>query len=57
MARKRKNPHAVALGKRGGEARLTKLTAEKRSEVARQAALALWAKRKREGTKKGKGKW
>lgn len=42
---KRKNPAAVALGKRGGKARLKKLTAEKRSEVARKAAAARWAKR------------
>jgi hypothetical protein len=39
---KRKNPAAVALGRRGGKARLKKLTAEKRSEVARTAALARW---------------
>jgi hypothetical protein len=41
MAR-RKNPAAVALGKRGAKARLTKLTPEKRSEVARTAAAARW---------------
>jgi hypothetical protein len=40
---KRKNPMAVALGRRGGKARLKKLTDEKRSEVARQAAQARWA--------------
>jgi hypothetical protein len=39
---KRKNPAAVALGKRGAKARLTKLTPEKRSEVAKQAAAARW---------------
>lgn len=45
MAR-RKNPAAVALGKRGGKARLKKLTAEKRSEVAKKAAAARWSKAK-----------
>ena len=53
---KRKNPAAVALGKRrmklisaeeraelgreGGKARLTKLTSEQRSEIARKAGKA-----------------
>jgi len=48
MARK-KNPAAVALGRLGGrksgKARMRKLTPEKRSEVARAAALARWRKR------------
>ena len=39
---KRKNPAAVALGRRGAKARLTKLTAEQRAEVARKAAAARW---------------
>jgi len=37
---RRKNPAAVALGKRGGKARAQKLTAEQRSESARKAGLA-----------------
>ena len=37
---KRKNPAAVALGKRGAKARLKKLTPEQRSEIARKAGLA-----------------
>ena len=37
---KRKDPNAVALGRKGGKARLTKLTPEERSEIARQAGLA-----------------
>jgi hypothetical protein len=44
-----KNKHAVALGKRGGlkggKARAVSLTPERRSEIARQAALARWSKR------------
>jgi hypothetical protein len=38
---KKKNPHAVALGRAGGrtsgEARMEKLTPERRSDIARQA--------------------
>jgi hypothetical protein len=41
MARK-KNRAAVELGRRGAKARLKKLTPEKRSEVARTAAMARW---------------
>ena len=41
-----KNPHAVALGRlggqKGGKARAAKLTKKRRSEIARQAALARW---------------
>jgi hypothetical protein len=39
-----KNPHAVALGQRGGKARVHKLSAEQRKEIARKAAKARWAK-------------
>jgi len=45
---KKKNPHAVALGKmggsKGGKLRAAKLSAERRSEIARKAVLARWAK-------------
>ena len=45
-----KNPAAVALGKlgasKGGKARAEKLTPEQRSEIARNAAKARWAKRR-----------
>ncbi len=44
-----KNPHAVALGRlgglKGGKARAAKLTAEQRSEIARKAARARYAKK------------
>jgi hypothetical protein len=44
-----KNPHAVALGRlggqRGGKARAERLTAAKRSEIARAAAKSRWKKR------------
>lgn len=45
-----KNPAAVALGrlggKKGGKARAEKLSAERRSEIAREAAKARWNKEK-----------
>lgn len=40
----RKNTAAVELGRRGGKARARKLTAEQRSEAARKAVEARWAK-------------
>ena len=43
-----KNPAAVALGRlggqKGGKARAEKLSAKKRSEIAKKAAAARWAK-------------
>jgi len=48
----KKNPHAVALGKmggaKGGKRRAARLTPEERSASAKKAALARWAKRKKE---------
>ena len=38
------NPNAVALGKLGGVARAQKLTAERRSEIAKKAAKKRWEK-------------
>jgi hypothetical protein len=44
--KKRKNPHAVALGRKGGKkgglARAAKMTKEERSASARKAAKARW---------------
>lgn len=40
MVRKRKDPHAVALGKRGGEARAKKLSAAELSAIGRAGAAA-----------------
>jgi len=59
MARKRvvskekrkKDPLAVALGKRGGLARARNLTKEEHVALARKAALARWARPRT--TKKG----
>jgi hypothetical protein len=41
---KKKDPHAVALGRKGGKARLQTLTSEERREIARKAVSARWAK-------------
>ena len=45
---KKKNPAAVALGKlggsKGGKVRAQKLSARRRSEIARNAAFARWGK-------------
>lgn len=39
-----KDPAAKALGKKGGAARATKLTPERRAEIARAAAAKRWEK-------------
>lgn len=44
---KRKSPAAVALGRKGGRARMSKMTAEERSRLGRLAATARWGKKKR----------
>jgi len=52
MRKKRKNPYAVALGRRGGKvggpARAASMTAEERSNAARKAVQARWARAKAE---------
>jgi hypothetical protein len=49
----RKNPHAVALGRKGGlkggKATAARRTPEERSEAARKAVQARWAKAKKKG--------
>lgn len=53
---KKKNPHAVALGRlgglKGGKARTAKLSAQERRELARKAVLARWAKAKNRSEQK-----
>jgi hypothetical protein len=48
MAKRRKNPYAVALGRKGGlkggPARAANMTPQQRSESARNAVMARWAK-------------
>jgi len=46
MGKKEKDPHAVHLGRLGGNARRRKLTSEQRREIARKAAQTRWAKKK-----------
>ena len=46
MANKHKDPNAVALGRKGGKARLVKMTAAQRQAIARKAIAARWAKAK-----------
>jgi hypothetical protein len=57
---KKKNPNAVALGKlggsKGGKIRAAKLTPEERSEIARKAVLARWAKAREKVQQKDKDK-
>jgi hypothetical protein len=53
---KEKDPAAVALGKRGGLARSRTMTARQRSEAARHAVSARWAKAKRAKAKRAKDK-
>jgi hypothetical protein len=51
MAKKtEKDPHAVALGRKGGKARIHKMTPEQRSDIARKAVLARWAKHRKRTT-------
>ena len=49
---KKKNPHAVALGRRGGlkggPARAAKMTPEERRESARKAVEARWERYRKE---------
>jgi len=42
-----KDPSAVKLGKKGGAARAKKLTPARRSEIAKKAVEARWAKERR----------
>ena len=53
---KRKNPAAVALGrkggKKGGKARAANLTAEQLAAIGRMGAAARWAQANRERAKK-----
>ncbi len=41
---KGKNPYAVALGRRGGKARIARMTREELREAMRKASLARWAR-------------
>jgi hypothetical protein len=47
-AAKKKNPAAVALGRRGGKNSRKNLTVEERKELAQRAANARWDKAKKD---------
>ncbi len=40
-----KDPAAVAMGRKGGKARASKLSKEQRSEIAKKAAKKRWSKK------------
>jgi len=44
--KRHKDPAAVALGRKGGKARIAKLNKEERSRLARLAVQARWARAK-----------
>ena len=50
--KKPKDPAAVKLGTRGGNARAKKLTPAERSEIASKAAIARWSDVRKKGKKK-----
>jgi hypothetical protein len=43
---KRKDPAAVALGRKGGKARAQSMTPAQRTALAKKAAAARWAEKK-----------
>lgn len=45
MPTKKKNPHAAAMGKKGGKARARALSPEQRKMIAKSGAQARWAKK------------
>jgi hypothetical protein len=52
--KKRKDPHAVALGRKGGKARLEKLTPDQRREIAKKAVNARWERQRQKKTEEDK---
>ena len=48
MVKKRKDPAAVALGRKGGRKSRVNLTPEERTALGRKAAAARWGKKKGE---------
>jgi hypothetical protein len=51
MAKRRKDPAAVSLGRKGGKARAKKLSKEELSAQGRTAIQARWARHKGAGSK------
>ncbi len=46
-----KDPHAAALGRKGGKARMKKLTVEERKQLARGCRIGLWGSSQSKGRK------
>lgn len=46
-----KDPHAAALGQRGGQIRAERLTAQERSAISRHAARSRWHPREAQAAK------
>jgi hypothetical protein len=46
IVKRHKDPAAVALGRKGGKARIAKLSKEERSRLARLAVQTRWARAK-----------
>jgi hypothetical protein len=44
-----KDPSAIKLGRKGGKATAARRTKQERSEAARKAVIARWAKKRKEG--------
>ncbi len=55
MKQRRKNPNAVALGRSGAKARQKKLSPAVRSEIARAAVNARWARARAKAQEGGVG--
>jgi hypothetical protein len=53
---KKKNPAAVALGRKGGKRSRVNLTPEERTELARRAAAARWKDKPAPAAAKVRGK-
>jgi len=57
LVKRRKNPYAVALGRKGGlkggPARAANMTPEERTESARNAVLVRWSRKKQNRTGSG----
>jgi len=45
MKQRKKNPAAVMLGKRGGDARMKNLSSARRKAIAKHAAQVRWGKK------------
>lgn len=56
MAKKKVDPIAAELGRRGGEKRAVNLSAAELSDIGKKGATARWGKKKKKPTKKARKK-